>query len=331
MKPKLTIITPSFNQGQFIEQTINSVLGQNYDNLEYFIVDGGSSDETLQVLEKYKNQIDWWVSEKDGGQTHAINKCLLRSTGDIITWVNSDDILEPGALEYVSQAFNSAPTMDMLHGNSILFGEGLKAKTIGGHHAFNTAVYISSIPFPQPSFYFRRRVIENCGLLDSSHNFGMDYELLARAILAGHTIEHTNKVLSRYRIHSNSKSADFSQFCSDWSRTFSKVLKSVPGTSYETDIMKQCGLWKEPNDVFLNQITLSDVEKSDALVHHLNVLCHIYYQSNKSQISRRIIYAIKRYNHRFYKEHRLFNLLLRTLAPRLLIQVARNLRNLLYT
>lgn len=89
--PKITIITPTFNQGKFIEKSILSVLNQNYPNLEYIIIDGGSSDDTLDIIKKYENRITFWISEKDNGQSHAINKGLQKSSGDIINWLNSDD------------------------------------------------------------------------------------------------------------------------------------------------------------------------------------------------------------------------------------------------
>jgi glycosyltransferase involved in cell wall biosynthesis len=95
---KFTIITPSFQQGSFLEETINSVLNQNYSNKEYFVIDGGSNDGSVELLKKYSNGISYWVSEKDRGQSHAINKGLQRATGDIIIWINSDDLLCQGAL-----------------------------------------------------------------------------------------------------------------------------------------------------------------------------------------------------------------------------------------
>jgi glycosyltransferase involved in cell wall biosynthesis len=98
--PKITIITPSYNQGEFLEDTFRSVLDQNYPNLEYFVVDGGSTDNSVDIIKRYTEHFDWWVSEKDRGQSHAINKGLERATGDIVTWLNSDDFFYPGALDH---------------------------------------------------------------------------------------------------------------------------------------------------------------------------------------------------------------------------------------
>ena len=106
MLPRISIVTPSFNQGQFIEKTICSVLDQNYPNLEYVVIDGGSTDETVEIIKKYAKHLTYWVSEPDRGQSHAINKGLAHCTGDVFNFLNSDDYLEPGALFHVAEAWN---------------------------------------------------------------------------------------------------------------------------------------------------------------------------------------------------------------------------------
>ena len=114
--PRISIITPTFNQAGFIEQTINSVLGQGYPNLEYIIIDGGSTDGTVDLIRKYETQLAYWVSEKDGGQSNAINKGLKFATGDIIAYINSDDYYLDGAFERVANAYRDNPAVDLWHG-----------------------------------------------------------------------------------------------------------------------------------------------------------------------------------------------------------------------
>ena len=114
--PKISVITPSYNQGIYIEETIQSVLNQNYPNLEYIIIDGGSSDSTVEVIKKYESKIDFWVSEKDKGQADAINRGFAKATGDILCWLNSDDYFFPDTLKYVASQLN-------IEKKEILFGE----------------------------------------------------------------------------------------------------------------------------------------------------------------------------------------------------------------
>src|SRR5215468_10026487 len=109
MQPKLSIVTPSFNQGRFLEETIRSVLTQNYPNLEYIIIDGGSTDETVDVIRKYQDKVNYWVSEKDRGQVDAINKGIEKCTGDIFGFINSDDVYLPGTFSAVIEHFQANP------------------------------------------------------------------------------------------------------------------------------------------------------------------------------------------------------------------------------
>src|SRR5882757_342896 len=115
-QPRISIITPSYNQAAYIEQTICSVLGQGYSNLEYIIIDGGSTDGSVDIIRKYENRLAYWVSEKDRGQTHAINKGLERATGEIIGYLNSDDYYLDGALAGIADVFGRHPDLDLLHG-----------------------------------------------------------------------------------------------------------------------------------------------------------------------------------------------------------------------
>src|SRR5690606_28750520 len=120
--PKISIITPSYNQSNFLEETILSVINQNYPNLEFFVIDGGSTDHSVEIIKQYENKIDFWVSEKDNGQSHAINKGFKRATGTIITWLNSDDVLTPGILHKIAEKFSQLPDdVGLIYGGTTLF------------------------------------------------------------------------------------------------------------------------------------------------------------------------------------------------------------------
>ncbi len=123
--PKISIVPSSYNQGQFLEETVLSVLNQNYPNLEHIIIDGGSTDNSVDIIKKYEDQLAYWVSEKDKGQTHAINKGFKHSNGEILNWLNSDDLLAPGALHVIAEEFSKNPRVDFFFGDfTIIDKEG---------------------------------------------------------------------------------------------------------------------------------------------------------------------------------------------------------------
>ena len=130
MPPKLSIVTPSFDQGKFLEETILSVLDQNYPNLEYIIIDGGSTDESVEVIKRYEKHLAYWISEKDRGQVHAINKGIERTTGDIFGFLNSDDLYLPGTFATVTEHFDNHPESEWVCGDTVMFGDGLEDELI---------------------------------------------------------------------------------------------------------------------------------------------------------------------------------------------------------
>lgn len=245
--PLITIITPSYNQGNYIEDTILSVLNQEYPRLEFIIIDGGSTDQTLGIIKKYSDYISYWISEKDGGQSNAINKGFARATGDIINWLNSDDQLMPGALHRLAVLFDKYPDVTVVHGRIEYFGETNPYYSVNIPEKDLRTRYVSHICMPQPASFFRKRLIDEHGLLDDSLHFSMDTDLFIRAGLHCRLLQ-VEDVLARFRLHAASKSvSSFSkQFLDDNARIFSKVLFTL-GAQKEIDYMHQLGLYIQPD------------------------------------------------------------------------------------
>lgn len=202
----ISIITPSYNQGEFIEETIRSVLNQNYKNLEYIIIDGGSSDNSVDIIKKYENDLTYWVSEKDNGQSHAINKGFELATGDIIAWINSDDTYCEGAFEAVSEYFINHYDCQWLAGNILLMdkkGHAYIRKYPNSSPLLERLAMFSSF---QPNVFLRRSILTEIGYPKEDFHMTMDYEWYCR-IAEHYSINIINKDLAKFRYHSESKSS----------------------------------------------------------------------------------------------------------------------------
>jgi glycosyltransferase involved in cell wall biosynthesis len=203
--PRITVVTPSFNQGIYLEETILSVIGQGYPNLEYIVIDGGSTDGSVQIIKKYEKQLAYWISEKDNGQAEAINKGFAKSTGEILCWLNSDDFMLPGCLQFISRELPiNEPSL--LFGNCFHFSEG-EAFAYGSDvvrkscdHKLRFHDYII-----QPSAFWNRKAWELTGSLAKNYHFVFDWDWFIRAQIAGVRYKPVQKYLSVYRIHAAHK------------------------------------------------------------------------------------------------------------------------------
>lgn len=210
MAPKISIITPSFNQGQFIEQTIKSVIGQNYPNLEYIVMDGGSTDGTLDILKKYEKELKW-LSGKDKGQSDAINKGLKMATGEIVAWLNSDDYYLPGTLNKVAKYFETHTDGQWVTGDYVIIdGKGKEIQSwirqyknmLRLGNSFGMLSFANYIP--QPSTFWKKSLMEKAGFLHEEYHLCMDYDLWLR-FMKLQKPGVIDSPLSAFRIHGQSK------------------------------------------------------------------------------------------------------------------------------
>jgi glycosyltransferase involved in cell wall biosynthesis len=202
--PLVSIVTPSYNQGRFLKRTIDSVLMQSYPNIQYIVIDGGSSDGSVEILQSYRDRF-YWISEPDRGQTNAINKGFARAKGEILAYLNSDDILAPRAIERVVQYLQKNPECDMVYGEADYIDE--QDRIIGSYktadYSFNRL--IEDCMVCQPAAFWRKRMMEKVGPFDEQLNFAMDYEYWLRIAKAGGEIRFLREKLACSRLYSENK------------------------------------------------------------------------------------------------------------------------------
>ena len=205
--PKISIVTPSFNQGDFLEETIRSVLEQDYPDLEYIVMDGGSTDPSVDIIRKYAGRIACWVSEPDAGQSDALRKGFSRATGEIFGWLNSDDTLRKGTLEKVGEYFQRHPKVDLVYGNvDIVDASGGVMYT--SYPMLDIRVLVYENPFiPQQAMFWRRDLYDLVGGVNPDLRFAMDFELTVRFLLGGARVGKIPEVLANFRIHPGAKSS----------------------------------------------------------------------------------------------------------------------------
>jgi glycosyltransferase involved in cell wall biosynthesis len=208
--PRISVVTPSYNQAEFLEQTIRSVLLQGYPNLEYFVIDGGSSDESVEIIKKYEAYLTYWVSEPDRGQSHAINKGFERSTGEIMCWLNSDDYYLPNTLITVAENLAQGTGNYAVVGHCVqVFPDGRPSITHEGKYENLQRLlqFWKGYQMHQSAIFWRREVFEKTGFLDENQHYIMDFDYWVR--IARHfEFKNVDGVLACFNYHENAKTGD---------------------------------------------------------------------------------------------------------------------------
>src|ERR1044071_5286481 len=239
----VSIITPSYNQALYLEQTIQSVLGQDYPRLEYIVVDGASTDNSFEIIKKYNDRLAYWISEKDSGQAEAINKGFVRASGEILGWLNSDDYYLPNTIAVVVKCFEENPDVVMVYGDMLAVDGDGRTLNVLKYKQLSLEDLLCFQIVGQPSVFFRRTALEKTGLLDTSFHFMLDHHLWIRLAHQG-GILHVPQVWSAARYHAAAKNraraAEFGREAFrvlDWVKTqpaLAGVVSSVGRRALET-------------------------------------------------------------------------------------------------
>lgn len=246
--PLVSIVTPSYNQAQFLEDTIRSVLAQDYPHLEYILVDGGSSDGSVEIIQRYADRLAWWVSEPDQGQTDAINKGFARANGQILAWLNSDDTYEPGAVRAAVEFLLAHPEVGMVYGDANYIDE--TGRVIGRFPAAQTdysRLLRGYVHIPQQAAFFRADLWRQVGPLDPSFYFAMDYDLWVRLARLAPIRYLPGQVWANFRLQQNAKSLTQDDRCwPEMLRVYARERGHRPGLIHAKYVVRRIvgPLWR---------------------------------------------------------------------------------------
>jgi glycosyltransferase involved in cell wall biosynthesis len=231
----VSIITPSYNQAPYLEQTIQSVLGQDYPRIEYIVVDGASTDDSFEIIKKYNDRLAYWISEKDSGQAEAINKGFARAKGEILAWLNSDDYYLPDTISAVVKCFEENPDVVMVYGDMLAVDGDRQTINVLKYKQLSLQDLLCFQIIGQPSVFFRRSALEKTGLLDTSFHFMLDHHLWIRLAQQGRIL-YVPQVWSAARYHAQAKNraraAEFGREAFrvlDWAKTQPVLAEVVSG------------------------------------------------------------------------------------------------------
>jgi len=328
--PKISIITPSYNQGNYLEETILSIVSQNYPKLEYFIFDGKSTDNSVEIIKKYDSKITYWESKKDRGQSHAINKGIEKATGEIITWINSDDILMPNALHQVAKLFSESPkNIGFIHGGSIPFDEQKEYEADFGYKDISKERLLSGMAFTQPASFIRKEFLDEFGKLDEDLNFAMDYDLFSKLCLSCDSLA-SKQIFSKNRLHSQSKTLQHQMgFFYEWHQVFLNRLHELNHTnSIKLIENSELILLKKTYDISKKVIPLYEADEKETLFFHLCYLLKFSYWAGEFQLSKKIKYILtQNYPKRIiFLEKEMKNIFGRLSLPNFIIFIIRKIK-----
>ena len=224
-KTKISIVTPTYNQAEFLEETINSVLSQNYRNLEYIIIDGGSTDKTVEIIKKYEKYIFYWISERDEGQSHALYKGFNKTTGEILNWLNSDDLLAENALEFINELYlknNKPQIIAAATENFDSLSNKIISKSIPENLNLKSILNISKKKTirHQPRIFFKKQIYNSIGRVNKKYHICMDLDLYARMLSLNPSVFYSSRTVAYFRHHDKSKTQ-----MGDFTNTYKSVVE----------------------------------------------------------------------------------------------------------
>ncbi|GEM_PF-625761 len=269
---RISVITPSFNQGKFIQATLDSILKQDYPHVEHIVMDGGSTDETVDILKNVQDSRLKWTSERDNGQSDAINKGLHVASGDILAYLNSDDIYLDGTLAFVADYFQTHPEVDFIYGDCLTIDtEGKILPVVLKTQSFNLRDALTMrMRWAQPAFFWRREVTAHIGLFDETFHYLMDQDYWLRMVLADYKPDYIPRNMAAFRFHGGSKTTNqIVKFNHDWAIIIQKIYQRTDLSPGILELKRTAFLYV---NFYLGHVYLLEKQGEAARQHLLHVL-----------------------------------------------------------